>query len=98
MEDHDDELDNLKLGEKFLPAQIGPSRLEGGQKVVGIHDGVYERVQEGKDGRISARCKFNKEPNSNGYTEMMEHMEATNLTILLAQHKTNCIYKFHYAR
>lgn len=95
---HYDELDNLKLGEIFLPAQIGTSRLEGGQKVVRVHYCVNECVQEGEYARIAAWCKFKKEPNGYGDREMVEHVEAAYLAILLSQYKTNRINELDDAR
>lgn len=69
-------LDHLQDGEILLPPQIFLYfGSHGRQHIIGVHDDVHKGVEEAKERRMTAGCKFNAPPYGHGHNAMMDDMQ-----------------------
>lgn len=86
------------MGEISFPAQVGAHGWEGGQKVIAVHDGVHEGVDEWEDGRVSAGGKLEEEPGGGRDAGVVEDMEGGCLAVLLSQYEEDGVGELDESR
>lgn len=78
--DHDNELDELKRGEIFLPPQVFLDRRSAGrQEVVAVHHDVDKGVEGELEARESETAVRDVEVHGESDRNVMEHVEGGNL-------------------
>lgn len=86
---------DLQNGNVLLPPQIllhfGSHRRE---QIVGIHNDVYERVDEAQQGAMAAGKVLHADERAHGHQCVMIQMQERDLTLLLAQHKEHGVQQF----
>ena len=86
MDEEDDELDHLQLGEVPLPPQIRlHPRAKCCQEVVEVHGNMHGTVQEPAECGMASSNKSRTKPNSNWQPSMVDNMEGGEVVILLAK-------------
>ena len=83
MDEEDDELDHLQLGEVPLPPQVRlHPRAECCQEVVEVHGHMHGTVQEPAECGMASSNKSRTKPDSNWQPSMVDNMEGREVLIL----------------
>jgi len=92
MEENQDKLNHLHLGQIFFPPQNLMSS-QGSKCVVRVHDGMNECVDKRNESSTMIGRELESDPSCKWHNGVVEDMESRNISKLFSQHKKDSVSK-----